>query len=509
MPKDNHYGVLLAMVIAAELQGITDECHEVLEPVLGKMSQRIAVFLRQPVDPAATFEFEKDVERLLREMGCQILGVVYNRLEPEKPDGLPKHFVDQGQEFSRKNEKTNNRGGIGTLFGEVALRRFSCEPLQEARDEGRTSFAPLERQLGIAGGNATPALAERVAFLAAGHTQQEVLERLAEDHGISWSVDVLRKVTAAVSGGMAVYLHEAQKSQVLEWLRKADGTKGRHRVVLAVGRDGIMLPIRGEKTYKEGAVGTITVYDRRGHRLGTVYLGQMPEAYQATLSDQLTRLLTEVLREWDGRWPRLVYVTDAGYHPTEYFEEVLQRMEDPRRPGRCLEWVRVVDFYHACEYLAKLALVLFDAPEAHAAWLKKMRHWLKYEWNAVFRILHSAAHYWGKRALSRAEQEAYDKAYSYLNNHKDWMDYREYRRQGLPIGSGVTEAACKTVFTQRFKESGMSWKTDGGQTILVLRLAKLSGVWNAVYHTFLQHRHLAFPVVTKASFRYTSQTNAA
>jgi len=39
--------------------------------------------------------------------------------------------------------------------------------------------------------------------------------------------------------------------QLLEWLRQADGSKGRRAIVLAVGRDGIMLPIRAEKTYKE------------------------------------------------------------------------------------------------------------------------------------------------------------------------------------------------------------------------------------------------------------------
>ena len=39
-----------------------------------------------------------------------------------------------------------------------------------------------------------------------------------------------------------------------------------------------------------------------------------------------------------------------------------------------------------------------------------------------------------------------------------WLDYRGYRRERLPIGSGVTEAACKTVFTQRLKQSGMTWK---------------------------------------------------
>ncbi len=494
MYKNNHYGLMLAIMVAADLQGIFEECRDASESIVEELLQRVVVFLTQPVDPHATFEFEKDLERLLREMGRRIVEVVYNRLESERPESLPKRFVDQQQEYSRKNEKTNNRGGIGTLFGTVALRRFSCEPLQEARDDDQSSFSPLERQLGIVGGNATPALAERVALLAADHSQREVLQRLAEDYGVSWSVAVLRKVTAAVSAGVAEYLHQAQKAQLLDWLQKADGSKGRHKIALAVGRDGIMLPIRGETTYKEGSVGTVTVYDRRGHRLGTLYLGQMPEAYQATLSDQLTRLLTEVFQEWKGCWPRLVYVTDAGYHPTEYFDNVLKLLEDPRCPSRHLEWTRVVDFYHACEYLGDLAEVLFDAPRARHGWLRRMTHWLKHEWNAVFRILHSAAKYWGERVLSAAEQKAYQKAYNYLNTHREWMDYREYRCQGLPIGSGVTEAACKTVFTQRFKESGMSWKVDGGQTILVVRLAKLSGVWNAVYRDFLRHRPLAIPI---------------
>ena len=48
---------------------------------------------------------------------------------------------------------------------------------------------------------------------------------------------------------------------------------------------------------------------------------------------QLTRLLREVLGEWSGHEPRLVYVTDADYHPTEYFANVLESMEDPRHPG--------------------------------------------------------------------------------------------------------------------------------------------------------------------------------
>ena len=49
------------------------------------------------------------------------------------------------------------------------------------------------------------------------------------------------------------------------------------------------------------------------------------------------------------------------------------------------------------------------------------------------------------------------------------MRYADYSGVGLPIGSGVVEAACKTLVTQRMKNSGMSWGTDGGQAILTMR----------------------------------------
>jgi hypothetical protein len=193
---------------------------------------------------------------------------------------------------------------------------------------------------------ATPALADRVAQLAVDFSQRQVLAVLREQHHVCWGVTTLRKVTAAVAEAMSPFRHLAQVEQVLTWLQQAAATGGPRRIVLSVGRDGVMLPIRGLQKYKEGAAATVSVFNRWGKRLGTVYLGQMPEAGQGTLSAELTRLLGDVLSAWEGSPLRLVYVTDAGFHPSEYFQQVLSRLPDPRQLGKCYEWEWVVDYYH-------------------------------------------------------------------------------------------------------------------------------------------------------------------
>ena len=63
---------------------------------------------------------------------------------------------------------------------------------------------------------------------------------------------------------------------------------------------------------------------------------------------------------------------------------------------------------------------------------------------------------------------------------------RRYRKLGIPLGSGVTEAGCKTVYTQRLKLSGMRWQKAGAQRILQLRVLRLSGVWEEAYRRVLR-----------------------
>ena len=135
-------------------------CAEVLAAVglnVGEISRLVEEFLLRPVTPVATFDFENALAARLRELGRIVLEVVYNRLESETAAELPKQVKRDGQEYSRKNQKSNNRHGVGTLFGRIALARYSCEPIGEARLDGLKSTAPLELSLGIVAGNATPA----------------------------------------------------------------------------------------------------------------------------------------------------------------------------------------------------------------------------------------------------------------------------------------------------------------------------------------------------------------
>ena len=80
-------------------------------------------------------------------------------------------------------------------------------------------------------------------------------------------------MTAALRDGLASFREEAQRARLLELLEKAEQSKGKHRPVVAAGRDGIHVPMRSDG-YHEGATATVSVLDRRGKRIGTVYLGQ-------------------------------------------------------------------------------------------------------------------------------------------------------------------------------------------------------------------------------------------
>ena len=49
------------------------------------------------------------------------------------------------------------------------------------------------------------------------------------------------------------------------------------------------------------------------------------------------------------------------------------------------------------------------------------------------------------------------------------MRYVTLRLAGLPVGSGVTESTCKTVFGHRTKRSGQRWRVPTFRGVVTLR----------------------------------------
>ena len=67
------------------------------------------------------------------------------------------------------------------------------------------------------------------------------------------------------------------------------------------------------------------------------------------------------------------------------------------------------------------------------------------------------------------------------------MAYANFRAHDFPIGSGVTEAACKTIIKQRLCRSGMKWKNKGVAVVLSLRYLDKSNRWNQFWDKINQY----------------------
>jgi hypothetical protein len=491
MPYSMHLLLTLATILlpktpaaadSSEADAEASDLTEVIEPALQRLRDLVEAFRRQAVSPTRTHEFERQLQETLRELGRGVVQYTYNHMEPTNVQALAKHVQFETVWYTRLNAKTSQNAW--TLFGQIRLWRIGYRPSDKSSDP---TIFPLAFGLGLVQG-ASPALAERAAHLlgATGMTQGQTLERLRRDHGVGWGVKKLRQVAAALSAALAEQRHGTQVDRLLDLLGQASASTGRHKPVLSVGRDGITLGVRIRRgnLFEVATTGTVSVLDRRGRRLGTVYLAYTPEPQQGTMSRELTRLLRAVLQRWQGPLPRLCYVTDAGDNETTYYDKVLARMKHPGT-GEKLDWIRVVDYYHASERIWTLADLLFGKGQPSAAWARKMQKWMLKP-GGMNRVLHSAAAWRDRCGLQGVKRAEFQKAYRYLRVRMKYMQYAAYRRVGVPLGSGVTEAGCKTVYTQRLKLSGMRWHKAGAQTILNLRVLQLSGVWDEAYARVLK-----------------------
>src|SRR5260370_26045854 len=225
-------------------------------------------FEGSPVTPAAAYTLEKELHAAFDAAGRALLEELFNGREPAARDQAAPR-VRYHKQWYRLNKRTP--AAVATSFGPITLWSW----LYLCLEDGEPGLHPLHVAFGIGGRATTPLLAERVARVAVEHTQAEVRAWLRREHGLTWSNERLRAALRDYRQALLPFVAALQQERLLGWLHQAERSRGRHRPVLAAGRDGILLPMRSGG-YEEASTATVSVYDRRRRRLGTLYLGQMP-----------------------------------------------------------------------------------------------------------------------------------------------------------------------------------------------------------------------------------------
>lgn len=423
--------------------------------------------------------FEREVHRRFAEAEREFVGEELERLDVTLPEvrieGVLYRPVVRGY------------GEYMTAAGPVKVLR------QRYRAAGTNgaSECPLELRAGIVEGFFTP-LAARMGLWVVTHLTPSEGQRLFHElGGMSPSRSSLDRLPKAIDAKW-----EQRRVQWESQLREHEPPLAQASV-LAVSLDGVMAPMkdgqredkrsqsrqqgkptRGPAGFREVGCGTLSHYDGAGERLRTLRHARMPEPKKATLKRQLVAEVEHALKGQPQL--RLVKLADGARDNWEFLAKELP-------PGD-----EVVDFYHAAEHLRRAFGHVYGeaSPKAQASF-KEYRHLLLKAEDGVGKVIRTLAYHHGRKRRCKALKQELE----YFRRNRSRMGYARLRAQNLPIGSGVVEAACKTLVTQRMKRSGQRWSIDGGQAILTFRALaqseRFDAAWKLVSAEY--RREISFP----------------
>jgi hypothetical protein len=366
-----------------------------------------------------------------------------------------------------------------TAVGPVTVERHLYRPA----GRGSRSICPLELRAGIIGGYWTPRAARQAAFAMAHLTALDSEALFAELEGMRPSRPSLDRLPKELSTHW-----EAHRPEWESALRTQESLPSQAQVI-AISVDGVTVRMHtdggsiqrdqpgkhssGPLGQREAGCATLVSYNREGERLQTVRYARMPEHGKVTLRQQIAAEASQILT----RQPHLrrVLLADGAEPNWGILSEVDQACGPSAQPS-----VEVVDFYHACDHLKEGCDAAWgESTPRSKAEFERLKILLKEDESGADRIIHMLKYHRGR--TKGHQHKRLDTQLTYFRNQQHRMHYPAYLRENLPIASGVMEASCKTLVTQRLKQSGMTWTRSGGQAILTLRSLIQSDRWQAAW----------------------------
>lgn len=458
--------------------------------------ERVEDLVKEELGDDASFEeYEQAVLRITNE-------IARRRLQ-RKLQGLADGYAEQlridhnndwhGWREGTAHEFRKHLPGVvsyHSLVGPLEIRRFTY---RECHRNGVT-YVPLELDAGLME-RMTPGLAKAVAFGMSQMPVREVEEMLLAANRRPPSRSTLDRSGRDV-GAYALACNEEIEPRV----RATETVPPQARaVVLGLDRTSVLMRenqrlqpycagfrdirrsrprVLGDQSrgadWRLDYVGTVSFVDRHGKRIESrqyrIPSDAEPEAIVERMMEDLRHAMTQR--------PKLrVSVVQDG--APELWNVVRAALE---REPLVKKWEEALDWYHLAERLTKC---LDHCCESDAE-----RARLRTQWHADFhehtdgaeRVLRSMR----RRALRlpRDRHEALREHIDYLSKRRALTRYPRLRRRGLPVGSGVTEGACKSLIGVRAKRGGQRWTQRGLSATLHLRAIVESGRFNSFWSHF-------------------------
>ena len=452
-----------------------------LEALLREREQALV-----PVEDFAAFE--RDLHELLAGVESELLGRELERLDPGCEVVVIEDTVYHRVLTSAASYMT--RGGVVRV--ERGLYRAG-------RGEG--TVVPMELRAGVVEGFWTPGAAMLAVWAVAHMTTKEAAELFERSGGMQPSSSSLDRLPKELNERW-----EADREVWEKALRISDDPIPDAAVSVGVSLDGVMVPMKdgqrqqkryrarqngklpsGPAGFREAACGTLSFYDATGERVGTRYLARMPESGKTTLKSTLDAELEDVLTERPDL--RVVAIADGAKDNWTWLDQLLAG----------LGATQVVDFYHAVEHLHRAMDAAYGAGTSKgAAQFDKYRRLLLEDEDGVGKVIDHLRY----RLRRHPRRKKLKNELGYFRKHRHRMRYAKVAAQNLPIGSGVVEAANKTLVVVRMKRAGARWRHAGGQAVLTFRALSKSGrfdrAWSLLAGTYQTGVHAPDNVIPLA-----------
>ena len=366
------------------------------------------------------------------------------------------HIEVDGQLYYRMSEPVEKT--YHTRRGRVRLMRHVYRPSGE--HNGRI-VCPLEVGVGMVGGQWTPGCAEAMAYVA-----QELPERAAAKvatkmGAMDYSHNSIKRVARTLGECWEVD-RDTYEEATIEAVELPDETE---RMAVSIDRVSLLVDEEDRLHWRMAYCGTLTLYDGQGEPLKTLRYGRMPGEGAHILREQMKWDVAALKQRRDDL--EVVALSDGASELCNILDE-----DYPQA-------ARYIDYYHLVEKLSA-ALVAFcnhrettqDADEVLAQWKTRLLN----DPEAIDDI-ERAIKRWRADDIEVGGDKPVHQALTYIDNHKEQMNYADARAKGHPVGSGHVEACCKQLVQTRMKRNGQRWKRQGGQSILTLRSLATDARW--------------------------------